>query len=182
MESQSPAEIRFRERVKRERIHHKWSQADLAKRLQRKGLEQVYASTVAKIESGDRAARINEATALADLFEVSVDALLGRMAQKNHARLAARVLLDAVGQASWQVDSIEATMRERLAELAVFEEKGWELGFRSACEVACDRLTDAGNALRDVMNPPEGKPFKRALRKMMIAQLQEEDSADDTKS
>ena len=64
----------------------------------------------------------------------------------------------------------------------MFEQQGWELGFRSACEVACDRLTDAASALRDVMNPPEGKPFKRALRKMVIAQLQEEDSADDTQS
>lgn len=88
-------------------------------------------------------------------------------------------LTAAIGQASWQIESIEATVRERLAELTVFEQQGWELGFRSACEVACDRLTDAGNALRDVMNPPEGKPFKRALRKMMIAQL-EKDSADDT--
>ena len=171
-----------RERVRRERIRRGWSQADLAKRLQRKGLEQVYASTVAKIESGDRAVRISEATGLADLFEVSVDALLGRTAQKNDAQLAARALLDAAGQASWQVNSIEATMRERLAELAVFEQQGWELGFRSACEAACDRLTDAGNALRDVLNPPEGKPFARHLRKLLIAQLQEEVAADDTQS
>ena len=64
----------------------------------------------------------------------------------------------------------------------MFEPQGWELGFRSACEVACDRLTDAGNALRDVMNPPEGKPFKRLARKMMIAQLAEGGGADDTQS
>ena len=182
MERQTLAENRFRERVRQERIHRKWSQADLANRLQRKGLDQVYPTTVAKIESGDRAVRISEATALADLFGTSVDMLLGRMAQKNDARLAARLLLDAVGQASWQVDSVEATVRERLAELAVFEQQGWELGFRSACEVACDRLTDAGNALRDVLNPPEGKPFKRAIRKMMIAQLEEEGSADEPQS
>lgn len=73
-------QTRFRERVKaeRERDRRKWSQAELSKRLQAKGLKHILPSTVAKIESGDRAVRIDEANALADLFGVSVDGLLGR--------------------------------------------------------------------------------------------------------
>ena len=143
----------------------------------------MYATTVAKIESGDRAVRVNEAAVLADLFKLSVDALLGRLVPKNDARYAAHVLLDAVGQASWQVEAIETMVRDRLAELAAIPgPKGFTMGFPAACEEACDRLTDARNALRDVLNPPEGKPFKRALRKMQIAQLQDEDIADDTQS
>ena len=128
--------------------------------------------------------RINEAVGIAELFDVSLDALLGRsVAPKNDEWYAAHALLDAVRQASWQVESIEATVRERLDELAAFPgPKGFTMGFPAACEEACDRLTDAGNALHDALNPPEGKPFKRALRKMMIAQLQEEDSADDPQS
>ena len=115
---------------------------------------------------------------------MSLDALLGRISHpRDDAQYAARALLDAVRQASWQVESIETTVRDRLAELAATPgPKGFALGFPAACEAACDRLTDAADALHDALNPPEGKPFKRALRKMLIAQLQEEDSADDTQS
>lgn len=75
-------EKRFRERVYAERTRRgrEWSQAELAKRLQAKGLRHMLPSTVAKIEIGERAVRIDEASALADLFAMSVDELLGRSA------------------------------------------------------------------------------------------------------
>lgn len=38
----------------------------------------MHATTVAKIESGDRAVRINEAVAIADLLDVSLDSIIGR--------------------------------------------------------------------------------------------------------
>jgi hypothetical protein len=46
--------------------------------LSDKGLNPMYATTLAKIEAGARSVRINEAVAIADLFEVSLDTLLGR--------------------------------------------------------------------------------------------------------
>src|ERR1700731_4102268 len=73
MGKQSAAETRFRERVQEERGRRKWSRADLAKMLQNKGFEHIYASTVAKIEYGERSVRIDEATAIADLFDVPLD-------------------------------------------------------------------------------------------------------------
>ena len=51
--------------------------------LQNRGFEHIYSTTVAKIESGERAVRIDEAAALADLFDVSVDALLGRNVERT---------------------------------------------------------------------------------------------------
>jgi transcriptional regulator with XRE-family HTH domain len=78
MGRQSTVETRFRERVRQERERREWSQADLSKRLQAKGLEHIIPSTVAKIESGDRAVRIDEANALADVFAISIDELSGR--------------------------------------------------------------------------------------------------------
>ena len=91
MGKQSAVETRFRERVRAERDRRRWSQADLSKRLQAKGLDHILPSTVAKIEGGDRAVRIDEANALADLFAISVDDLLGRSpAGKDLAWVASR--------------------------------------------------------------------------------------------
>lgn len=78
MGKQSAAEIRFRQRLQEERGRRNWSRADLAKMLQRRGFEHIYSSTVAKIEYGERSVRIDEATAIADLFEVPLDVLIGR--------------------------------------------------------------------------------------------------------
>ncbi|OBI52962.1 hypothetical protein A5706_22960 [Mycobacterium sp. E796] len=64
--------------MKAERGRRAWSQAELSDRLRAKGLEHMLPSTVAKIENGDRAVRIDEANAVADIFGISVDELLGR--------------------------------------------------------------------------------------------------------
>lgn len=71
-------EARFRVRVRRERERLKMSQADLAEMLSDMGLKGIYPTTIAKIESGERAVRIDEAAALSKVFEVSLDALVGR--------------------------------------------------------------------------------------------------------
>jgi transcriptional regulator with XRE-family HTH domain len=54
-----------------------WTQPHLAQLLGERGLK-THATTVAKIEAGTRSVRINEAVALADLLDVSLDSLLGR--------------------------------------------------------------------------------------------------------
>jgi transcriptional regulator with XRE-family HTH domain len=69
---------RFGQRVKAEREDQGWSQADMAKALSTVGVHRMHPTTIAKIEAGDRSVRINEAVGIADLFEVSLDALLGR--------------------------------------------------------------------------------------------------------
>jgi transcriptional regulator with XRE-family HTH domain len=55
-----------------------WTQPQMAKMLNSKGIAPMGASTIAKIEAGTRSVRINEAVAIADLFEISLDSLLGR--------------------------------------------------------------------------------------------------------
>lgn len=49
----------------------------MAELLTKQGFS-MYGTTIAKIEAGDRAVSIDEATTVADLFEVSLDSLLGR--------------------------------------------------------------------------------------------------------
>ncbi len=112
-------EARFRERVKRERDRRKWSQADLANLLSDKGIKGIYPTTIAKVESGERAVRIDEAAALADLFEVSLDALMGRRpgVQTNELAFQLRLLRDAARQSSQQVWASMETIREQLEEL-----------------------------------------------------------------
>ena len=69
-------EARFIETVIRTRAHKGWTQAELAEALTRNGLPKANRPLVAKIESGDRALRLDEAVALSaalglDLSSVS---------------------------------------------------------------------------------------------------------------
>ena len=66
--------------MRRERKSRGLSLAQLAKLLQAKGIKRIYPTTIAKIEYGERPAKLDEAIALADVFGVSLDALVGRSA------------------------------------------------------------------------------------------------------
>src|ERR1700742_3389366 len=67
----------LRNRIRDEREHRGWSQAELAQALVTRGMIG-HTSTIAKIELGLRGVRIDELCAFADLFGMSVDTLLGR--------------------------------------------------------------------------------------------------------
>lgn len=176
MGKQSFVETRFRERVRRERELRDWSQAELAKLLQDRGIASVYPTTVAKIEAGERAVRIDEATALADIFDVSVDALLGRSASFQKDRLYA--VQDAARQASAGVSAIITTLINVFPEL-----DGLEFDNRKAVTAAADRaLATLGQAVDALMvvsgqptiaeiaeaitQPPQPQPRKRSERRL----------------
>jgi transcriptional regulator with XRE-family HTH domain len=144
------AETEFRKIFRRERDSRNWSQAHVAKLLADKGLA-VYPSTVAKIEAGERAVRIDEIAALADIFGVSVGALVGHSVQRTRAgdkaltlNALARLAQHTVGQA----ESLEATLRDRLADLDSFDLRKDERTAQAECEHACDALGDAVAATR----------------------------------
>jgi transcriptional regulator with XRE-family HTH domain len=127
MGRQSAAETSFRERMKRERQARDWSQADLSELLQGRGLEHIYPTTVAKIESGERAVRIDEATAIADLFEVSVDALLGRRVRPgNDLAYTLRSVLNIARQSGQQAAAIAEALGDSLADLDALDFNGRE--------------------------------------------------------
>lgn len=174
MGKQSQVETQFRERVRRERERRDWSQAELAKLLQDRGMPSVYPTTVAKIESGERAVRIDEATLFADIFDVSVDALLGRSASFQKDRLYA--VQDAALQASAGVSAIATTLMNVFPEL-----DGLEFDNREAVMVAAGRaqaaLKEAVDALmvvtgqptidelaQAIMQPPQPQSRKRSER------------------
>jgi transcriptional regulator with XRE-family HTH domain len=86
-------ETHFRKRLKDERDRRGWSQEELAKRLGERGVA-VHASTIAKIETDARAIRLDEAAAIADLFGLSLDTLLGRKAVEDNQGHAISVLAE----------------------------------------------------------------------------------------
>jgi transcriptional regulator with XRE-family HTH domain len=86
-------ETHFRKRLKDERDRRGWSQEELAKRLGERGVA-VHASTIAKIETNARAVRLDEAAAIADLFGLSLDTLLGRKAVEDDQDHAINVLAE----------------------------------------------------------------------------------------
>jgi transcriptional regulator with XRE-family HTH domain len=122
MGRQASVETRFRERVLAARKDREWSQADVSKMLRAKGIDSMYPTTVAKIESGERAVRIDEASALADLYGVSVDWLLGRdIGPQQDLVFTLQAASQTAQQAAPLVTSIERGLRERVAELRAFE-------------------------------------------------------------
>ncbi|QCQ93031.1 helix-turn-helix transcriptional regulator [Rhodococcus sp. SGAir0479] len=112
----------FRRRVKFERERREWTQAELADQLNARGgtFGKFYPSTIAKIENpaGDkpRAIRLDEAAALADVFGVGIDEMLG--ARKSFDRKAALEHLGDVAARSYsQISGATAAVMEAVAGL-----------------------------------------------------------------
>jgi transcriptional regulator with XRE-family HTH domain len=71
-----------RKRLHAERENKKMTMAELAQALTAKGIRS-YATTIAKIEAGDRAVRVDELVAMAEIFDVPVDSLLGQQGRPD---------------------------------------------------------------------------------------------------
>ena len=78
MGRESPSQARFRKMVRQAREDRRLSQADVAEALKTRGIDNMYPTTVAKIEAGGREVKLDEAAALADLFGMALDAMLGK--------------------------------------------------------------------------------------------------------
>lgn len=110
----------LRERVRAERERREWSQAEFAKVLTDKGINGVYPTTIAKIESGDRAVRIDELAAIADVFSVSVDVLLGRNTANDDLMYFASQLADLARKSSHSISELMETMGELLGDVGAY--------------------------------------------------------------
>jgi len=123
------AEDYFRKRVKDEREHRGWSQSQMAKLLSGNEVPpMMHPTTIAKIEAGDRAVRIDEAAAIADLFEVSLDSLLGRSGglEEDELTYRLRALRDVAAKHLLEVGTIYNAVSDRLADVMQLEFKGRE--------------------------------------------------------
>lgn len=106
-------------RIKQERDTRKWTQKELGERL---GVD---VTVIAKIEKNTRAVRAGEAAVLADLFDTTVDNLLGRKAQPaDEAAYALATALDTARKSGLQLSGIQNEIGERFAELDRLEIDG----------------------------------------------------------
>lgn len=155
----------FKERLKSHRKRVGWSQADLAKQLASKGIDGVYPTTVAKIEAGDRAVRIDELAALADLFGVTVDALLGRNTPKGELEWVFKTLQPLARDTAERIAAVSDTIADELADARYYAsftpEAGGEL--IAAAERSLVALSDAHRALAALGSVP--RPTVRKSQK-----------------
>jgi transcriptional regulator with XRE-family HTH domain len=154
MGSQGRAGNQFRKRLKAERELRDWSQEDVAKMLSDKGIHGVYATTISKIEAGDRAVRVDELAGIADLFGASLDGLIGR--SLNPARdltFTLQTFMETVRQSYSQVSSLEASLRSLTLELAAFQFDERD-ALTTGGDQACAALATARQVLAEVFRTP----------------------------
>lgn len=122
MASNKWSDTAFGKRIKSQRENRKLSQAQMARILSNRGVP-IHATAIAKIESGDRSVRINEAAAFADLFETTVDALLGRIGpDRSSLEFALVVLSDYASDAARQIAQSERVVSDIEDQLESVEE------------------------------------------------------------
>jgi transcriptional regulator with XRE-family HTH domain len=101
-------ENHFSKALKDQRKGRNWSQSQLEKMLAEKGIH-LHWTTIAKIEKGERSVRIDEAAAIADLFDTSVDALLGRQLPVDTLTFALATLMSYVTDCQRQIREVQGT-------------------------------------------------------------------------
>lgn len=168
MGSDEPVETNFRKALRRERESRKWSQAHMAKLLSEKGLT-IYPTTVAKIEADERAARLEEVVAIADILGVSIDALVGRSADHpvGDKTLALNALAEVLQHGLWEVGVLASGLRSRIADLDACDDLARdEKALRDAAQRAAAALDEATGTLKDAMQRV-GKIQVRRMKKLI---------------
>lgn len=176
---------RFRKRLRDERKRREWSQEDVAKMLADKGIHGVYSTTIAKIEAGDRAVRIDELTALADIFDMSLDGLIGR--NRRHTAedltLTLQAYLETARAAASQLAAIETSLSNHSAQLAAFEFEGRKTVIEG-CDWVRHVLAQANEVLlvttrvqSDELNHADTRLWFNEMARRTLSQLEDRDDS-----
>lgn len=145
----------FRFELARLRIRHGWSQQQLADEIGRRTGMPIFSTTISRIESGDRAVRIDELNACAEIFGVTADALLCRPAGAADVLWAAERLCSGASQAAADLKATERRMVGNLSDLcdrlasdpekvntAIVKRAGSAVAALTAAYEACDALAN----------------------------------------
>jgi transcriptional regulator with XRE-family HTH domain len=146
-------------RAHRERLG--WSQADLAKRLSDTGVPGVYPTTIAKIEAGDRAVRVDELDGLATVFGASVDLLLGRYGDRDELTLAAGNLQELARENAVHMGNLRETLASLLDDVRYYadlEASGAGGALIQATEVVLAVVGEARQGLATLAAVPLASP------------------------
>lgn len=130
--------IRLRERLKAERERRGWTQLDVAQGLQKWGVY-IYDTTIAKIEAGDRSVQTDELDAFANMFNISVDALLGRNAANTDLVWATSKLTSNAQKVVNEVNNLYTRIDGDLQDVKYYSAHSPE-NVRKVCDAAQDAL------------------------------------------
>ena len=109
----------------------------------------MHATTVAKLEAGDRNAKIDELVGIAEVFGCSTDVLVGKSVPepiREHEFLA-RQVAESLWTAKLQAEAAERDIREKTAELAACSTYDDPAELVAASAEAADALLLAVQAL-----------------------------------
>ena len=106
--------------VQAQRKQRRWSQPLMARELTAQGVRGLHASSIAKIEAGDRSVRINEAVAYADVFGVPLNTLLGRASEapEDNLTLSLRAIRDTCARTALQVYQAHKALMDLKRDIA----------------------------------------------------------------
>ena len=138
-----------------------WTQPQMAERLK------MGPTVLAKIEKGTRSVRMDEAVAIADLFGVSLDSLLGRRAgaEGEVADILASLQL-AAGRAGQDLGAIHSTIESWLLEL------GGDIGFEGYKDLRASGDT-ALKALREAQAALQSITMTKAPERVFVSRIDE---------
>ena len=179
MGDQKWADDKFGKRLKLLRTRKGWTQAQLAEKLSANGIHLTPAQ-LARIEKDQRSLRAVEAAAFADLYKLSMDALLSRRARpKADLMDALRGALDTKEQTRWSVSSAERTLREAAETLAAADPDSRYAEFVADCENACKALDAASQivaSIGDKTNPQTRAAIREGTTRIMRQWLDEQEA------
>jgi len=169
----------FGERLRRLRDRMGWTQAHLAEQLSNSGVHMT-AAQVARIEKGERSVRAVEAAVLADLYGLSVDALMGKRARpKADLTDALRTVLELKSQIRRHLLVEERKLHAAAEGLAHADGTGRYTEVVAGCELACVALTAAADVVAvvgDTTNPETAAAIRNESLAMVRQILGEQEA------
>lgn len=141
----------FRQRLRDERERRGWSRAALTVMLEKRGVW-VHPTAIAKIENGTRSVELSMLWALADIFGVSVDALIGRAGRGGDLAWAASKLTANAQKAASEIDMIAHRLRTEYDEVWAMLGRESTSPLLEVGGSALMQLSLASSALNDLAN------------------------------
>jgi transcriptional regulator with XRE-family HTH domain len=161
-------------RIRNKRNERGWKQPQLAEMLRDRGVASIQTPTVAKIEAGERAVKIHEAAVLADIFGISIDALMGRrVSARADLMSAARQVVDAKITAAAAVSASQSQLVDALAQLVDADLRGTYDPLADDARAAVNALEAASAALAQVGQRPKSA-MNRAMTEALKQLLRDE--------
>lgn len=150
----------FRKALREERNRRELTLEELADVLKANGLD-VHWTTLGKIENGTRSVRIDEAARIADVFETSVDAMLGRAAAADPIDAVTRELqrfVYAANTARNELSPIRTSLTKAAFNMrmaANWQPQQGAFDLVNACTEAVELLGQVGEKLAEALTGAE---------------------------